>query len=256
MDEQTIQKVNIMPRPKAWDEMRKPLTDPVTEQNPLKADLFTSFRSGYCFLGMERYAALQRDYNVKFNVRLVRPILMRDPEFFLKASDYRYLYDPMDMGRQAQMLGLPWHGAAGHPDICVTAGNIVTPAAKEQQGLFYRVYSISALIQTEHPDKIMSWVQITFRNLYSVDGWDKLIPSVLKGLGLEAEAIDKKVTENEDKYMAVIEQNEKDGHATGHGGVPNAAFRGEPFWGHDRIDTLIWRLNQNGLTKRWAAVCD
>jgi 2-hydroxychromene-2-carboxylate isomerase len=249
-----IKKVNIMPRPEAWDHVRQPLTDDVDEQHPLEAELFTSFRSGYCYLGMERYAALQRDYNVNIHVRFVRPILMRDPEFFYKASDYRYLYDPMDMGRQANCLGLPWRGAAGHPDICKTAGNIVTPAPKEEQGLFYRVYSISALIQTEHPDKIMSWAQIMFRNLYVVDDWDKLIPSVLTELGLEVSAVEKKAKENEDKYMAIIEQNEKDGHATGHGGVPNAAFRGEPFWGHDRIDTFIWRLKQNGLTKRWAEV--
>lgn len=249
-----IKKVKIMARPKAWDDIRKPLTANVDEQNPLQVDLMTSFRSGYCYLAMERYAELQREYNVKINVRFVRPILMRDPSFFYKASDYRYLYDPMDMGRQAQFMGLPWRGAAGNPDICKTAGNIVTPAPKEQQGLFYRVYSISALIQTEHPDKIMGWAQIMFRNIYTVDNWDKLIPSVLTELGLEVEVIEKKAKDNEDKYMAVIEENEEYNHSSGHGGVPNAIFRGEPFWGHDRIDTLIWRLKQNGLTKRWPEV--
>lgn len=246
-----IQMVKIMPRPKAWDEVRKPLTDNVNEQAPLEIDVMTSFRSGYCYLGMERYAALQRDYHVKVNMRFCRPILMRDPAMFLKSTDYRYLYDPMDMGRQAQFLELPWHGYMV-PDICKTAGNIVTPAPDEEQGLFYLVYCISALIQVEHPDKMMGWAQRMFRLMYGgMVNWQNLIPAVLGELGIEAAATQKKAEEDRAKHMAIIEKNEEDNHSSGHGGVPNAIFRGEPFWGHDRIDTLIWRLKQNGLTKRW-----
>ncbi len=49
-----VKMVKIMPRPAAWDEVRKPLTDNVNEENPLEIDLMTSFRSGYCYLAMER----------------------------------------------------------------------------------------------------------------------------------------------------------------------------------------------------------
>jgi 2-hydroxychromene-2-carboxylate isomerase len=259
MDEQTIGTlVNIMDRPKAWDDIHKPLTDNVNEQNPLNVYLQTSFRSGYCYIGMERYAALQREYNVNFNVRFVRPILMRDPSFFLKASDYRYRYDPVDMGRQAQFLGIPWRkDGLMVPDICGTAGNIVTPAPDEEQGIFFRVYSISALIQTEHPDKAMGWAQRMFRIMYGgVDNWQNLIPAVLADLGIEVDATEKKAKKDQDKYMKIIEKNEELGHASGHGGVPNAIFRGEPFWGQDRVDVLLWRLKQNGLTKRWPKAFD
>ena len=79
--------VKIIPRPAAWDEVRKPLTANVNEQNPLEVDLMTSFRSGYCYLAMDRYAALQRDYYVKVNVRFVRPVLMRDPERTSRQGD-------------------------------------------------------------------------------------------------------------------------------------------------------------------------
>ena len=39
---------------------------------------------------------------------------------------------------------------------------------------------------------------------------------------------------------------------TGHGGVPLMVIRGqdEPFFGGDRFDQFVWRLQQNGLTKR------
>ena len=29
---------------------------------------------------------------------------------------------------------------------------------------------------------------------------------------------------------------------------------GEPFFGEDRFDLLVWRLKENGLTRRFAAV--
>jgi 2-hydroxychromene-2-carboxylate isomerase len=92
-----------------------------------------------------------------------------------------------------------------------------------------------------------------FRKIY--DGtasmtWPDEIPKVLDEIGLDGKAIVKKAKKNEDKYLAVVEQNQEWCHASGHGGVPNAVFRGEPFWGQDRIDTLIWRMKQNGLTNR------
>jgi len=35
-----------------------------------------------------------------------------------------------------------------------------------------------------------------------------------------------------------------------HEGVPNFVFRNEPLFGQDRMEMLIWRLKQNGLTER------
>ena len=170
------------------------------------------------------------------------------------------------------------------PDICKTAGNIVTPAPKEEQGLFFKVYSISVLIRTEHPDCTMAWSRVMFRNMYGgINNWQDRIPDILTKLGLDANAVIKKAADNEEHYFKIIEQNEADNHTSGHGGVPNAVHRGkperslpiplmpnlayahlaylllsslfsfldEPFWGHDCFDTLVWRLKQNGMTKRY-----
>ena len=38
--------------------------------------------------------------------------------------------------------------------------------------------------------------------------------------------------------------------AAGHWGVPTFVFQGEPFFGQDRIDVLLWRLGQHGLARR------
>ena len=34
------------------------------------------------------------------------------------------------------------------------------------------------------------------------------------------------------------------------GGVPTFVFENEPFFGQDRIDLLIWRMQGTGLTRR------
>ena len=80
--------------------------------------------------------------------------------------------------------------------------------------------------------------------------WPGEIPDILTAIGLDAKAMEPKAKDNEEKYLAIVEDNQKWCHASGHGGVPNAVFRGEPFWGQDRIGQLIWRLTINGLTER------
>lgn len=48
----------------------------------------------------------------------------------------------------------------------------------------------------------------------------------------------------------LIELNHADLEARGHRRVPTFVFRGEPFFGQDRIDLLLWRLGRHGLTRR------
>ena len=52
------------------------------------------------------------------------------------------------------------------------------------------------------------------------------------------------------RLETAIAQNQTDHEAAGHWGVPTCAFRGEPFFGQDRLDVLLWRLRQHGLVER------
>lgn len=252
--------VKVMPRPAAWDDIHKPQTDPVTAKDPLEVHLCTSFRSPFAYVGMDRYAALEQDYNVKIIPRYVYPIAIRDPGFFAKAPDYRYLYDPHDMKRSAEFNGVPYHvDTTGKTWIDpVVTQDVIKVAPKEKQKYIYRVYRISTLIQTEHPEKSLAWAQRLFRKIYdgTTYNWPDDIPNILTELGLDADAIEKQAKDDEDKYLAIVLENQKWCHASGHGGVPNAVFRGEPFWGQDRIDQLLWRLKQNGLTERQRPAVD
>ena len=62
--------------------------------------------------------------------------------------------------------------------------------------------------------------------------------------------LDAAVAADEAHYRAAIEANQDAQRAAGHYGVPLMALDGEPFFGQDRFDQLVWRLKQKGLQLR------
>jgi 2-hydroxychromene-2-carboxylate isomerase len=50
--------------------------------------------------------------------------------------------------------------------------------------------------------------------------------------------------------VRVIANDQADHEAAGHRGVPNCAFRGEPFFGQARLDALLGRLGQHRVRER------
>ena len=62
--------------------------------------------------------------------------------------------------------------------------------------------------------------------------------------------MDAAVAADPDRYEAVIADNEKAHADSGHWGVPTFVFANEPFFGQDRIDLLIWRMQDRGLARR------
>ena len=68
--------------------------------------------------------------------------------------------------------------------------------------------------------------------------------------GFDLAVMDRAIEADAEKIEAVISANEKDQAASGHWGVPTFVFDKEPFFGQDRIDLLIWRMESKGLTRR------
>ena len=68
--------------------------------------------------------------------------------------------------------------------------------------------------------------------------------------GLDLEELDKLVISDADRLESEIEKNQTDHESAGHWGVPTCAYRGEPFFGQDRLDVLLWRLKGDGLVRR------
>jgi 2-hydroxychromene-2-carboxylate isomerase len=68
--------------------------------------------------------------------------------------------------------------------------------------------------------------------------------------GLDLAILDAAIEESGAAYEAKIEDNHAALDKSAHWGVPTMVWNDETFFGQDRIDTLVWRLEANGLTKR------
>jgi 2-hydroxychromene-2-carboxylate isomerase len=82
-----------------------------------------------------------------------------------------------------------------------------------------------------------------------VDGWHEgdHLAKASERAGLDLAELDAAIEADPERFDAAIERNQKDHEAAGHWGVPTMVFEGEPFFGQDRFDLLVWRLEQNGL---------
>ncbi len=89
----------------------------------------------------------------------------------------------------------------------------------------------------------------------TVRGWNEgdHLASAAEAAGFDLASMDKRsrpIPIATDRYEEVIKDNEAAHAASGHWGVPTFAFENEPFFGQDRIDLLIWRMESKGLTRR------
>jgi 2-hydroxychromene-2-carboxylate isomerase len=86
----------------------------------------------------------------------------------------------------------------------------------------------------------------------STDNWhegDHLAKAAQRA-GLDPDALETAARDDADRLDAAIEANQKALENAGHWGVPTMVFDGEPFFGQDRLDVLLWRMKQNGLQPR------
>ena len=86
----------------------------------------------------------------------------------------------------------------------------------------------------------------------TVDNWheDHHMADAASRAGVDLAELDGRIASGPDRYEAIAQENQKALQTCGHWGVPTMAFEGEPFFGQDRLDVLLWRLKQRGLEKR------
>lgn len=214
----------------------------------LSIDLFWSFRSPYSYLATPRLVEMQRDYDLNINVRPVYPLAVRSGEFFGQVNPIWIPYLMRDTYRLSQMLGLPYRWP--RPDPVVV--DPTTRAATPNQPHIHRLTRLGcAAAETSHGLDFLNEVS---RVIWSgqIDSWNDgdHLAKATERAGLNLAALDEKITTDPDKYEAIIMASQKAHADSGHWGVPTMAFQGEPFFGQDRLDVLLWRLKQNGLQPR------
>ena len=214
----------------------------------LSIDLFWSFRSPYSYLATPRLVEVQRDYDLNINVRPVYPLAVRSGEFFGQVNPMWIPYLMRDTYRLSQMLGLPYRWPRPDPVVVDPTTRAATP---NQPYIHWLTRLGCAAAETPHGLDFLNEVS---RVIWSgqVDNWNEgdHLAKASERAGLDLAALDAKIAADPSKYEAIIMVNQKAHADSGHWGVPTMVFQGEPFFGQDRLDVLLWRLKQNGLQPR------
>jgi 2-hydroxychromene-2-carboxylate isomerase len=214
----------------------------------LSVDLFFSFRSPYSYLALPKTLKLVADYDVTVNLRPVYPLAVRVPGFFKRANPQFARYVVLDSSRVAKRENIPFRFP--RPDPIVQ--DMATLEVADKQPYIHRLTRLGAAGQLE--GRALAFTDAIARVLWdgTVKGWNEGddLAKAAAAAGFDLAAMDGAVSADPDRYERVIAGNEQDHAASGHWGVPTFVFENEPFFGQDRIDMLIWRMESKGLTRR------
>ena len=230
------------------------------EDQNLDVDVFWSMRSPYCYVSLDRCLELQKRYHLNLHFKPVWPIAIKDASWFQAAKDMRYRlpYQNVDIFRTAAFHGVQMVYPIPDP-----------VAQKPTEGSIYgeilpfdQQPNIQVLVRTaagaaemgkgwEYVNEVMRLVWNGQKVPWNADDYTH-VRNAIQAAGIDADELMQDVTNNPDKYDALIQANmdqqkQNDAH---HTGVPCFVFRNEPFFGQDRMDMLIWRLEQYGLRER------
>ena len=208
-------------------------------------DVFLDFRSPYSYLATPEFPRLSEDFDVNTRLRYGLPLAIRKADFFRPDNVQAAVYLLLDWERRAEMLGLPH--AWPSPDPIVQDFETMEIAA--EQPYIYRVTYLG--MEAEKRGRGIEFAQEVFRLIFGgTQNWhlgDHLREAAVRS-GLDYDDMARAI-EDPAEFDREIEENHLALAQAGHWGVPTMVFNGEPFFGQDRIETLRWRLAQEGLSR-------
>ena len=210
-------------------------------QEPLCVDVFWSFRSPYSYLAMGRLVALQEDLGLEINARPVLPLAVRTPEFFAQVNPLFPSYLVRDVMRLGQFLEIPIRWP--RPDPVVMNPDRTYPL---EQPYIHRLTRLG--VAAAERGRGLAFLDEVSKVIWdgSIENWHEgdHLSSAAARAGLDLDELDRAIEGDPDHFVGAIEANQQALEAAGHWGVPTMVFNGEPFFGQDRIDLLVWRLQQ------------
>lgn len=216
----------------------------------LTVDVFWSFRSPWSYLATSRLRAMEETYELNIRFRPVYPIAIRTPDFFLQVNPLWPPYLLRDSVRVAEMLNIPFQWPNPDPvkQYRDDEGKARTAGV---QPYIHRLTRLG-IIAAEQGKGIEFADEVSTVIWGGTPNWDEgdHLANAAARCGLTLIDMDDIAVKEESRLEAVIEQNQIDHEAIGHWGVPTCSFEGEPFFGQDRLDVLLWRLRQSGLKLR------
>lgn len=217
----------------------------------LEYDLYWSFRSPYSYLITPRLLELEAGFDVRCHVRPVYPLAVRTPVFFEGRDPLWFSYLMLDTRREAEFLGMPYRWPRPDP-VYMDMATGIYPA---EQPYIHRLTRLGVL--AAEAGRGLPFLKEVSAMIWSgqVDNWHEgdHLAEATRRAGLDPDDLFARVEAEANRLHAVIEDNQDAQRAGGHYGVPMMVFNNEPFFGQDRMDTLRWRLEQQGLTPRKTA---
>lgn len=211
-------------------------------------DLFWSFRSPYSYIVVPKLIELERDWDARVNVRPVLPIAVRQPEFFAHADPLWTSYLMRDCVRSAEFAGLPLRWPRPDPVVM----DYATRTYPKEQPYIHRLTRLGVLAAERGQG--LPVLRAISHLIWSgeVDGWHEgdHLAKALASVGCDLAEMDAVQEAQAERLDDVIKMNEADQRLGGHYGVPLMVYQGEPFFGQDRYDQLVWRMQQQGMAAR------
>ncbi len=213
----------------------------------LQFDVFWSFRSPYSYLATPKLFQLTQEFDVTCRFRPVYPLAVRVDKFFETVNPLWPGYIMHDLPREAERLGIAIHW----PDPDPIVQDFSTMEVAKDQPYITRLTRLGAA--AERQGKGLAFAHAASARIWGgVKDWDKgdVLAEAAKEAGLDLGELETILGTDPDGLDETIKKNEADQLTGGHWGVPLMVFEGEPFFGQDRIDSLIWRMKQKGLKAR------
>lgn len=208
-------------------------------------EIYYSFRSPYSYLAVDRLIEIEGNYAVEIDFRPVRPLALREPDFFERARKQFLPYLFQDVFREAARLGL----AVAPPDPDPIDMDMANGKVAPDQPIMDRLMRLGVAAAME--GRGLAFARSAGRAIWGGGaGWheDAAFAAALSAGGVDLAALEARAGDNLEKIQALIARNEA-AQLEHHWGVPLMVLNDEPFFGQDRIDALTWRLDGLGLQR-------
>src|SRR4051812_25674426 len=210
-------------------------------------DLYWSFRSPYSYMVVPRLLALEAEHDVVCNVRPVYPLAVRTPEFFETRDPLWAPYLMRDVFREAAFLGLPFRWP--RPDPVQQAPGV---GYRMEQPYIHRLTHLG--VAAAERGRGLAFLREASHTIWSgqVENWHEAdhLARAAERAGLDYAELSAAVDGDPARHAAVVEANQVAQREAGHWGVPMMVFNAEPFFGQDRFEQLVWRMQAAGLAAR------
>ena len=213
----------------------------------LTVELYWSFRSPYSYIVLPRMAKLRDEFCVTIDVRIVHPNAIRNPSYFARMDPLARPYFMKDTGRAAAFHGMKFRRPIPDPidqDPATLAIDADQPHAHHLGRLGIAATERGLGFEFCQEVATLLWDG-------SVTNWDQgtHLAEAAHRARLDLSELEAEIAADPQSYEARLAENDRALRAAGHWGVPTMVFNGEPFFGQDRFDMLLWRMKQHGLER-------